>query len=87
MVANLYSLQRILGHTDQATTTAVTPLICSTFTETLIAKECLMKRKQYSTEEIIRILRQVDEEQTGRRGMPRSQHLQSHLSPLETQIR
>ena len=46
-----------------------------------------MKRKQHSTEEIIRILRQVDEDQTGRCGMPRSQHLQSHLSPLETQIR
>jgi hypothetical protein len=38
-----------------------------------------MKQKQHSTEEIIRILRRVD--------LLRAQYLQSHLPPLETQIR
>ena len=40
----------------------VTPLICSTWTETISypLRSSLMKQKKHSTEEIIRILRQAD---------------------------
>ena len=44
----------------------VTSLICSTYAETIsyLLRSSLMKQKQHSTEEIIRILRQAEANQT-----------------------